>query len=93
MSSVLPKLEDARGMESLAYVVVGLLLAQLGLGVLTLVFALLYRLKGKFAITSQVIIGLLALETIWGFTINNAFGIPALIFTATAALIRYLPRK
>ena len=80
-------------MESLAYLVVGLLLAQLALGVLTLVFALLYRLKGKFAVTSQVIIGLLVVETIWGFTINNAFGIPALIFTATAALIRYLPRK
>jgi len=53
----------------------------------------MYRLKTKFAITSQVMIGLLALETIWGFTINNAFGIPALIFTATAALIRYLPKK
>jgi len=93
MSSVLPKLEDDRGMESLVYLVVGLLLAQLALGVLTLVFALMYRLKTKFAITSQVMIGLLALETIWGFTINNAFGIPALIFTATAALIRYLPKK
>ena len=73
MSSVLPKLEDDRGMESLAYLVLGLLLAQLALGVLTLVFALMYRLKTKFAITSQVMIGLLALETILGFTINNAF--------------------
>jgi len=80
-------------MESLAYLVVGLLLAQLALGVLTLVFALMYRLKTKFAITSQVMICLLALETIWGFTINNAFGIPALIFTETAELIRYLPKK
>ena len=86
-------MRHAKGMESLAYLVVALLLAQLALGVLTLVFALLYRLKARFAITSQVMIGLLALETIWGFTINNAFGVPALIFTATAALIRYLPKK
>lgn len=80
-------------MESLAYLVIGLLLAQLGIGVITLLFSVLYRRLGKFAITSQVLIVLLGLEMIWGFTINNAFGIPALIFTLTAALIRYLPKK
>jgi hypothetical protein len=80
-------------METLAYLVLGLLLAQLAIGVLTLVFSVLYRRLGKFAITSQVLIVLLGLEMIWGFTINNAFGIPAFIFTLTAALIRYLPKK
>mgnify|MGYP001205141586 CR=1 FL=1 len=80
-------------MESLAYLVLGLLLAQLGIGVITLLFSVLYRRLGKFAITSQVLIVLLGLEMIWGFTINNAFGIPAFIFTLTAALIRYLPKK
>lgn len=80
-------------MESLAYLVIGLLLAQLGIGVITLLFSVLYRRLGKFAITSQVLIVLLGLEMIWGFTINNAFGIPAFIFTLTAALIRYLPKK
>jgi hypothetical protein len=80
-------------MENLAYLVLGLLLAQLGIGVITLVFSVLYRRLGKFAITSQVLIVLLGLEMIWGFTINNAFGIPAFIFTLTAALIRYLPKK
>jgi hypothetical protein len=80
-------------MESLAYLVLGLLLAQLGIGVITLLFSVLYRRLGKFAITSQVLIVLLGLEMIWGFTINNAFGIPAFIFTLTAALIRYLPKR
>jgi len=80
-------------METLAYLVLGLLLAQLGIGVITLLFSVLYRRLGKFAITSQVLIVLLGLEMIWGFTINNAFGIPAFIFTLTAALIRYLPKK
>lgn len=80
-------------MESLAYLVVGLLLAQLALGVLPLVFSLIYRIKGKFSITSQVLIGVLALEMIWGFTINNAFGIPAAVFVITSALVRYLPKK
>jgi hypothetical protein len=80
-------------MESLAYLVLGLLLAQLGIGVITLLFSVFYRRLGKFAITSQVLIVLLGLEMIWGFTINNAFGIPAFIFTLTAALIRYLPKK
>jgi hypothetical protein len=80
-------------METLAYLVLGLLLAQLGIGVITLLFSVLYRRLGKFAITSQVLIVLLGLEMILGFTINNAFGIPAFIFTLTAALIRYLPKK
>jgi hypothetical protein len=80
-------------METLAYLVLGLLLAQLGIGVITLLFSVLYRRLGKFAITSQVLIVLLGLEMIWGFTINNAFGIPAFIFTLTAALIRYLPKR
>ena len=80
-------------MESLAYLVLGLLLAQLAIGVLTLVFSVLYRRLDKFAITSQVLIVLLGLEMIWGFTISNAFGIPAFIFTLTAGLIRYLPKK
>jgi hypothetical protein len=79
-------------MESLAYLVLGLLLAQLAIGVLTLVFSVLYRRLGKFAITSQVLIVLLAIEMIWGFTISNAFGLPAAIFVTTSALIRYLPK-
>jgi hypothetical protein len=93
MLSVLEKMRHDGGMESLALLVVGLLLAQLAIGVLTLVFSVLYRRLGKFAITSQVLIVFLGLEMIWGFTINNAFGIPAFIFTLTAALIRYLPKK
>jgi hypothetical protein len=93
MLSVLEKMGHDGGMESLALLVVGLLLAQLALGVVPLVFSLIYRIKGKFAITSQVLIGVLALETIWGFTINNAFGIPGVVFVITAALIRYLPKK
>ena len=93
MLSVLEKMRHAGGMESLAYLVVGLLLAQLAVGVVPLVFSLIYRIKGKFANTSQVLIILLALETIWGFTINNAFGIPGVVFLITAALIRYLPKK
>ena len=93
MLSVLENMRHAKDMESLAYLVVGLLLAQLALGVLPLVFSIIYRRNDKFAITSQVLIGLLALEMIWAFTIDNAFGIPAIVFLITAALTRYLPKK
>ncbi|NBR65353.1 MAG: hypothetical protein EBS85_04785 [Micrococcales bacterium] len=80
-------------METLAYLVFGLLLAQLGLGMLAMLLAWFYRIRGTFALSSQILIAVLALETIWAFGISTAFGVPAAVFVITAALIRYLPKK
>ena len=77
-------------MESLAYLVLGLLLAQILLGAVTLTFAILHRVKGKFALTSQVLIALLALQMAWGFSVAATFGYLALIFLAGSAIVRYV---
>lgn len=80
-------------MESLAYLVMGLLLAQIFLGAIALVFAIVWRAKVTFGRTSIVLIGLLALQTIWAFNTAAAFGYIAGTFLAASALVRFLPKK
>jgi hypothetical protein len=80
-------------MESLAYLVMGLLLAQIFLGAIALAFAIAWRSKGKFGRTSVVLIALLALQTLWGFNTAAAFGYIAITFLAASALVRFLPKK
>ncbi len=77
-------------MESLAYVVMAMLLAQVLLGLIALTFAILNRVMSKFRITSNVLVGLLGVEMIWGFTIAPAFGYIALTLLAVTAIVRYL---
>ena len=80
-------------MESLAYLVMALLLAQIFLGAVALVFAIIWRSKAKFARTSIVLIALLGLQTLWGFNTAAAFGYIAVTFLAASALVRFLPKK
>jgi hypothetical protein len=80
-------------MESLAYLVMGLLLAQIFLGAIALVFAIVWRSKGKFGRTSVVLIALLALQTVWAFNTAAAFGYIAFTFLSASALLRFLPKK
>ncbi len=77
-------------MESLAYVVMAMLLAQVLLGLIALTFAILNRVMSKFRITSNVLVGLLGVEMIWGFTIAPAFGYTALTLLVVTAIVRYL---
>jgi hypothetical protein len=80
-------------MESLAYLVMALLLAQIFLGAVALVFAIIWRSKAKYARTSIVLIALLGLQTLWGFNTAAAFGYIAVTFLAASALVRFLPKK
>jgi nitrate reductase gamma subunit len=81
-------------MESLAYLVMALLLAQLLLGAVALLFAIMWRAKNKFARTSMVLLVLLALQTLWAFTIPSpVFAYIALVFLAASALVRFIPKN
>jgi len=80
-------------MESLALLVTFLLLIQVFLGAVTLTFAILYRRRGTFKLTSQILIGLLALQTIWALSILLPFGYPGLVFLIAAGLVRFLKTK
>ncbi|NBR24854.1 MAG: hypothetical protein EBU08_14000 [Micrococcales bacterium] len=80
-------------MESLALLVTFLLLIQVFLGAVTLTFAILFRRRGTFKLTSQILIGLLALQTIWALSVLPAFGYPALVFLIAATLVRFLKTK
>ena len=80
-------------MESLALLVMFLFLIQLSLGLLALVFAIIYRRTGKFKVTTTVLVALLALETVWALITLPAFGYPSLAFLIAAALLRFLERK
>jgi hypothetical protein len=80
-------------MESLAYLVMGILAAQILLGALPLTFSILYRVKGKFAVTSQVLIALLVLQMAWGFSVAPAFGYLSLTFLVSSAIVRWVKFK
>jgi hypothetical protein len=77
-------------MESLAYVVMAMLLAQVLLGLVSVTFSILNRVLNKFKTTSQVLLGLLAIEMVWGFTIAPAFGYIALTLLAISAAVRFV---
>jgi nitrate reductase gamma subunit len=81
-------------MESLAYLVIALLLAQLLLGAVALVFAILWRAKDKFARTSIVLISLLAAQTVWAFTIPSpVFAYIAITFLVASVSVRFIPKN
>jgi len=80
-------------MESLAYFVMALLLAQALLGVVAVTFAIINRVNGKLRITSHVFIGLLALQMLWGFSIAPAFGFLSLAFLTISVVVRYLKAR
>jgi hypothetical protein len=80
-------------MESLAFLVLGIFAVQALVGVAALTFAILNRMKGKFRVTSHVLIGVLALQMLWGFSVAGAFGYFSLFFLAPAVLVRYLKAR
>jgi len=80
-------------MESLAYLVLGIFALQGLLGLAALTFAILNRRNGKFRVTSHILIGLLAIQMLWGFSVTTAFGYFSLFFLVPAVLVRYLKAR
>jgi hypothetical protein len=79
-------------MESLAYIVTAMFLAQALLGVAAITFAALARFKGKFSRTSIALIVVLAVETAWALWVLPAFGMPSLVALVIAVVLRWWPR-
>ncbi len=80
-------------MESLAFVVTLMLLAQVLLALAVIVFASLARFRGRFRGTALVLIVLLAVETAWALWILPAFGTPSLIALTLSAGIYWWPKR
>jgi hypothetical protein len=79
-------------MESLALLVFGIFAAQALLGAVTLTFAILNRVKGKFRITSNVLVVALVVQ-IWGCSIVPSFIYIPLFFLVPAVLVRFLKAR
>jgi hypothetical protein len=80
-------------MEDLAAVVIGILLAQLALGLASLTFSAIYFFKSKFKVTSLVLNGLLLAETVWAFTISQTLGWFSAVPLALSAFFRFVPSR
>jgi hypothetical protein len=80
-------------MESLAFVVTLMLLAQVLVALAVIVFASLARFRGRFRRTTLVLIGLLAVETAWALWVLPAFGTPSLIALVISVAIFWWPGK
>lgn len=80
-------------MEDLAAVVIGILLAQLALGLASLTFSAIYFFKAKFKITSSVLNVILLAETVWAFTISQPLGWFSAVPLALSAFFRFVPSK
>lgn len=80
-------------MESLAFVVTLMLLAQVLFALSVIVFASLARFRGRFRRTALILIVLLAAETAWALWVLPAFGTPSLIAIVIAAAIFWWPGK
>ncbi|MFM6980412.1 MAG: hypothetical protein ACKOWE_03295 [Micrococcales bacterium] len=80
-------------MEDLAIIVSLMLLSEILFGLAVIIFAIVYRVKRKFANTTLVLLGLLALETVWAISLTPAFGYPALAALVIAVALRFIPLK
>lgn len=80
-------------MEDLALIVSLMLLGELLIGLAVITFAIIYRVKRKFAKTTLVLIGLLTLETVWALSLLPAFGFPPLVALLISAALRFIPLK
>lgn len=80
-------------MESLAFVVTLMLLAQVVLALAVIVFASLARFRGRFRRTALVLIIVFAAETAWAMSVQPAFGTPSLIALVIAAAIFWWPKN
>lgn len=80
-------------MESLAFVVTMMLLAEVLFALSVIVFAALARFRGQFRRTALVLIALLTLETAWALWVLPAFGVPSLIALAIAVGIFWWPKR
>lgn len=80
-------------MEDLAIIVGLMLLTQVLICLAAVVFAIVYRVKGKFANTSAVFVVLMAVLAAWGYTLTPGFAYAPGAAFFVAALLRFLPRK
>ena len=80
-------------MESLAILVMLMMLAQLLVAATVIVFASLARFRGRFRRTALVLIVLLAVETAWALWILPAFGTPSLIALVISLAIFWWPKN
>lgn len=79
-------------MESLAFVVTLMLLGEVLLGAATIVFAVLARFTGRFGRTALLLLAVLAVETVWAFTVLPAFGVPSLLALGVSVVLHWWPR-
>jgi hypothetical protein len=80
-------------MESLAILVMLMLLAEVLFALSVIVFASLARFRGRFRRTALVLIVLLAVETAWALWVLPAFGTPSLIALVISVAIFWWPGK
>ena len=80
-------------MESLAFLVTLMLLAQVLFALSVIIFASLARFRGRFRRTALVLIVLLAVETAWALSVLPAFGTPSLIALTLSAGIYWWPKR
>lgn len=80
-------------MESLAFIVTIMLLAEVLFALSVIVFAGLARFRHRFRRTALGLIALLAVETVWALWILPAFGVPSLIALAISVGIFWWPKR
>ena len=78
-------------MESLAILVMLMLLAQVLFALTVVVFASLARFRGRFRRTALILLVLLAVETAWALWVLLAFGTPSLIALVISVAIFWWP--
>lgn len=80
-------------MESLAFVVTMMLLAEVLFAFSVIVFAGVARFRGRFRRTALVLITLLTVETAWALWVLPAFGVPSLIALTISVGIFWWPKR
>lgn len=80
-------------MESLAYLVLGILATELLVSLGTVTFSVIYRLRGKFRRTSMTLTAILAIVAGWLMGQQWQIGLPATIAVVISVLLLFLPKK
>lgn len=80
-------------MESLAYLVLGILAFELLFAIVVVTFAIIYRLQGKFRRTTMTLTAVLAIVAGWLMGQQWTFGTPAAIGVLISVALLLIPKK
>jgi hypothetical protein len=80
-------------MEDLAIIVSLMLLTDVLFSLAVVVFAVLYRFRGKFKRTNMVLTALLAVLAGWLFSISIPLAAPAIVALISSLLFMYVPHR